>query len=242
MQSPTSPSFDDLSKAELIEQLKAEKDKTEAYFRLIGNMLHDFRTPVSNIKSYAQLLLVSPQKGPTSLSEVQAKYVQAMNLIAERLQKSQDFFFLALRTIHLLHEAPLKGKAVLAELAILEKQTTSDLNLLSPIDASEQAISTIMELLNFMKSDELEVRLEDDENWVRFNFSNFTNPPYWLERNLNKETNQLGCEESMLGYEPLCLVIALVEKYGGAVYAALGADSNATYNLSFTMPVFRETD
>jgi hypothetical protein len=112
------------------------------------------------------------------------------------------------------------------------------MNLLSPIDTSKQDISTIIDLLNFMKSDELEVSLEDGENWVRFNFSNFTNPPYWFERSLNEETNRLDCDESMLGHEPLCLVIALVEKQGGAVYAELGSDS--TYSLSFTLPVYRE--
>ena len=238
MQNSTPPSFNDLTKAELIERLKVEQEKSEAFFRLTANVLHDFRAPAANVRGYAQLLLVTPGNELHPLNETQAKYVQNMSLIADRLQKVQDFYSLALRTIQLLHELLPKEKVVLAELEVLEKQTTSGLNLLSPIDASKQAISTIMDLLNFMKSDELEVRLEDDENWVRFNFSNFTNPPYWLERNLDKRTNRLGCEESMPGYEPLCLVIALVEKQSGAVYAELGSD--LTYSLSFTLPVHQE--
>ena len=117
-------------------------------------------------------------------------------------------------------------------------QTTNDLNLLSPIHTSKQDISTIMDLLNFIKSDELEVRLEDDGNSVHFNFPNFTNPPYWLERGLNEETNRLSYDESMPGHDPVCLVIALVEKQGGAVYAEINSDS--TYSLSFTLPVYQE--
>ena len=173
-----------------------EKDKSGAYFRLIGNMLHDFRAPVSNVRGYAQLLLVTPPKGLTSLSEVQAQYVQNLNLVAERLQKSQDFFQLALRAVQQLYEPPPKERVVLAEVEVLQKQTISDLNLLSPIHASKQVAATLIDLLNFMKSDELEVRIEDDENWVRFSFSNFTNPTYWLERNVNKETNRLSYDLS----------------------------------------------
>jgi len=164
--------------------------------------------------------------------------VQNLNLIAERLQKSQDFFQLALRTVQLLYQPPPKEKVFLAELAVLQKKTISDLNLTPPIDASKQDISTIMDLLSSMEADELEAGLEDEEDWIRFNFSNFTNPPYWLERNVNNKTNRLSYDESMPGYDPLCLVIALVEKNRGAVYAKMGSDS--TYSLSFTLPVYRE--
>ena len=240
MQSSTLPSFDEPSKAELVEKLKAEQEKNEAYFRLIADMLHEFRNPVVVIRSYAQLLLASPAEELPPLTETQAKYAQTINLTGERLQKTQNFFFLALRTIQLLHVPPPKEKVVLAEIEGLQNQTTSDLHLLSPIDASKQAISTIMDLLNFMNSDELEVSLEEDENWIRFKFSNFMNPPFWLKRSLNEKTNRLSCDESMPGYDPLCLVIGLVEKQSGAAYIKLGNDS--TYSFSFTLPVYREDD
>ncbi len=55
MQTPTPPSFDELSKTELIEQLKVEKDKNEAYFRLITDILHEFRNPVGVMFNYFSL-------------------------------------------------------------------------------------------------------------------------------------------------------------------------------------------
>ncbi len=235
----TPTSFGELSKTELIEQLKMEKKKNEAYFRLIGDMLHEFRNPVTIIRSYAQLILASlAREKLTPLTETQAKYAETINIVGGRLQKIQDFFFLALRVMQLLHEPLQTEKVVLAELEVLQKQSTSDLNLLSSIYASKQAISTIMDLLNFMISDEFEVGLDEDENWIRFKFSNFMNPPFWLERSIIEGTNQLSCDQSMPIHDPLCFVIGLVEKQSGAVYAKLDKDS--TYSLSFTLPIYQE--
>ncbi len=145
---------------------------------------------------------------------------------------------MALRTIQLLHEPLPKEKVALAELAALAKQTTSELNSLPPIHASERDVWTIMDLLAFIKSDELELSFIHDGDWVRVSSSNFANLPYWFERSFDKETRRLRYEESVAGFEPVGLVIALVEKNGGTVFAELSGDS--TYSLSFTLPVYRE--
>jgi light-regulated signal transduction histidine kinase (bacteriophytochrome) len=238
MDTPTGASFDNLSKAELVKHLQAEREKSGAFFRLLVNMLHDFRMPVTNIRVYAHLLLVPPADELSPLTETQAKYVQSMNVIADRLHMSQEFFSLALRTLQLIHEPSPKEKIVLAELEILEKLTPNGLNTLPAIHAPRRDVLTAMDLLTFMQSDGLELSFAVDGDWVRVSSSHLANRPYWFERSFTPETGQLRYEESVAGYEPVGLLIALVEKNGGAVFAELGGDS--TYSLSFTLPVYKQ--
>ena len=153
------------------------------------------------------------------------------------------------RATFFLKEPPTKTKVLLSRIEQLKNRAglsiTSDLMQASPVYADENVIEVIVEILafhNFLhKSDETaELSIENDGDRVRFNFSNLSQSPlsYYLEKYFDKVGDRLVCKDESWLYEPMCLVVALVEKYGGAVFAKLGSDS--TYSLSFALPAYRE--
>ncbi|MCC6601868.1 MAG: HAMP domain-containing histidine kinase [Anaerolineae bacterium] len=231
-------SLDNLSKAELVEHLQSEREKSNALFRLVASMLHDYRAPLANIGGYTRLLL-SPQLNELApLNQTQQKFVQSINAIADRLIKSQEFYSLALRTVQLIHEWPSHEKIILAELEILEQLTPNNLYSLPAVEIPRQAFLTLVDLLTFIKSDELELSFAVDGDWVQVSSANFENRPYWFERSLDPATGRLKYKESAAGFEPLGHIVALVEKNGGTVFAEL--DGESTFGLSFTLPVYKE--
>jgi hypothetical protein len=61
---------------------------------------------------------------------------------------------------------------------------------------------------------------------------------YRVKDYVDSETGRLHFSERARYLNPVGLATALVEKYGGAVYAELTGES--TGHLSFTLPVYRE--
>ena len=239
MQTPTSSSFHDLTKDELIEQLEAAQARNETLIRFIGSIIHEVGAPTSMVLGYANLFLKEAETAP-SLS-VLIKYVQGMKKAAERIQEAGNLSLAWWRMLQLLEKPLVKTKIFLAELnhfeQVAEVPIKTDLTEISPILANEEVIIAIMESLRFVKLDEAELVIREDGEYVHFVLSNWTNLSYWVDKYLKNESNQLICDEQKNIFEPICIIVALVEKYGGAVYAELV--SNSTYNLSFTLPVYQ---
>src|SRR5690606_24054032 len=101
-----------------------------------------------------------------------------------------------------------------------------------------QAFLTLVDLLTFIKSDELNLSFTVDRDGIRVSSASLANRPYWFEGSLDPATDRLKYKESAAGFEPLGHIVALVEKNSGAVFAELGTEM--TYSLSFTLPVYRE--
>jgi signal transduction histidine kinase len=240
MQTPTPSQLNELSKDELIKLLKTEQDKYEAMVQIIASISHDTRAPIAAIIGFTYLFLKESETN-SSLTELHMTCVQGIKKFADRVEQVISFCSSWRSGIQLLSNPTVKAKISFAETKYLEQAVgmpiMSDMTQIPSVFADKGAILIIMELLRSLKNEEAEAILKADSDWVRFTFSNL-HLPYWLIRNLDGEMNRLFCEESIPQYEPLCLVVALVEKYGGTVYAALGSDS--TYNLSFTLPVYHE--
>ncbi len=240
MQTPTPSSFDDLSKDELIEQLEAAQARNEILIRFIGSIIHEVRAPTFMVLGYANLFLKEAETAP-SLS-VLIKYVQGMKKTAERIQEAGNLSLAWWRMLQLLEKPPAKTKIILADLNRFEQVAgvpiKTDLTQISPILANEEVIIAIMESLRFRKSDEAELVIREDGEYVHFTLSNGTNLSYWVDKYLKNENGRLVCDEQKSIFEPICVIVTLVEKYGGAVFAELS--SNSTYSLSFTLPVYQE--
>jgi len=240
MQTPTSPSFDDLTKDELIEQLEAAQAKNETMVRFIGSIIHEVRAPTSMVLGYANSILMEAETTP-SLSTL-VKYVQGMKKAAERIQEAGNLSLLWWRMLQLLEKPPAKTKIFLAGLKHFEQAADApiktDLTQIPPILANEEVIIAIMEFLRFGKLDEAELVIREDGKHVHFILSNWTNLSYWVEKYLKNENGRLVCDEQRSIFEPICVIVALVEKYGGAVFAELSSDS--TYSFSFTFPVYQK--
>ena len=240
MQTSVPHSFDNLTKDELIELLEAEQAKNETLLRFIGSIFHEVRAPTAIVLGFANLLLMEAETSSSHSNFV--KYVHDIKKAAKRIQDANNLHSAWWRMLRLLRETPAKTKIVLAELHHLEQSVgipiTIDLAQIPPIVANEEVVLAVMESLRYVKRDEAELIIREDGEYVHFILSNWAELSYWVDKYLDNDGNRLVCNDKANVFEPMCLVIALIEKYGGAVYAELGDDS--TYTISFTLPVYRE--
>ncbi|MEZ4594023.1 MAG: hypothetical protein R3D55_23220 [Chloroflexota bacterium] len=240
MTNQTSSSLEELSKDELIELLQAAQAKNERMIRFIGSIFHETRAPTAAVLGYANLILV---EGATAASRADTvKFVQGIKKAAERIQEAQKFSILWWNVLQFLTEPLAQTKISLAEIKNFEEAVgmpiKTDLASIPPILANEEVLITVIRYLGYAKSDEAVLKFSQDEDFICVILSNRTFQSYWVEKYLDSESGRLVFSSDTEIFEPIDLVIALVEKCGGAVYAELGNDS--TYTLSFTLPIYQE--
>ena len=174
-----------------------------------------------------------------ALSENQVTFVQHIKSKAQNLEQVIHDAINVFQVFQLLAEPVVKNKLILATTKeFIRISATIDITSISPILMDEHALLVIMRLLGLTQKNDAELSVHEDGDWVWFVFSNLINPPHWLKGYLDPESNQLSCKEQIYLYDGICPAVALVEKYGGKVYATLGDDD--AYRLSFTLPVYRE--
>ncbi|GJM43076.1 MAG: hypothetical protein DHS20C20_33580 [Ardenticatenaceae bacterium] len=245
MTNQTSSSLEELSKDELIQLLKVEQAKSRILYDLFMTISFEFRAPATVIQAYANLILDEKSEFFPKLTEVQSKSIESMKFAGDRIHEMFRFMMSKVQAFQYVESPPPKTKVVLAELKGLEMSSdfiSTDLAQVSPVLADGGVITALFDLLGFdlniYHQKELVISIFDEGDLVRFNFSNLGHRPIWLDDYLDVKTNRMSCNEDFQWSQPFCLVIALVEKYGGAVYAELG--SNSTYRLSFTLPIYQE--
>ncbi|WP_420627290.1 sensor histidine kinase [Candidatus Leptofilum sp.] len=245
MTNPNPLSPKELSKDELIQLLKIERAKSRFLHDLFVTISFEFRTPATVIQAYANLILQEESGFFPKLTEKQSKSIESMKSAGDRIHEMVRLMSSKVRAYQYVQSPPSKTKVVLAELKGLEVWTDfglSNLARISPVFADEGVITALFDLLGFELNihyqEELKISIYDEGDWIRFNFINIRHRPIWLDDYLGDETNRISCNEAFQWSQPFCLVIDLVEKYGGAVYAELG--SNSTYSLSITLPVYQE--
>lgn len=214
--------------------------KNEAMIRFIGSIFHETRAPAAMALGFAKLILMEGEN-TTSRSDI-VKFVQGIKKAVERIQEANNWHVIWWRMLQLFEEPLVQTKIFLAEIENFEEVVgmpiKTDLAQIPPILANAEVLITVIKSLGYGKRDDSELIFSQDAEQVFVTLSNTPYQSYWVEEFLGNESKRLVCASETGIFEPIGVVIALVEKYGGAVYAELGSDS--TYSLSFTLPIYQE--
>lgn len=223
-----------------LDKLRLEhQTKNETMIRLMGSIFHEIRAPIATALGYSNLILMENETA-ISRSDI-VKFVHGIKKVAEHIQEADSFHIIWWRTLQLFEEPLVQAKISLAEIENFEKVVgipiKTDLSQIPPILANEEVLITVTQSLGCAKRDDAELIFSQDAEQVFVALSNTPYQSYWVEEFLDNESKRLVCASGTEIFESMSVTIALVEKYGGAVYAELGNDS--TYTLSFTLPIYQ---
>ncbi|MBK7895885.1 MAG: hypothetical protein WAS33_11110 [Candidatus Promineifilaceae bacterium] len=214
--------------------------KNESMIRFIGSIFHQTRAPAAMALGFAKLILMECEN-TTSRSDI-VKFVQGIKKAVERIQEADNWHVIWWRMLQLFEEPLVQTKIFLAEIENFEEVVgmpiKTDLAQIPPILANAEVLITVIKSLGYGKRDDAELIFSQDAGQVFVTLSNTPYQSYLVKEFLDSESGRLVYSVESKIFEPIGIVIALVEKYGGAVYAELGNDS--TYTLSFTLPIYQE--
>lgn len=219
--------------------------KHDAIRQTMSCAANDFLTQVSFVLGYSQLMLEHPESMGGVLNSEQLEGIEAIDRYAKNIHEGIKYYiFDGLRAIDLVDEEPEPEEVTLAEIGEMTQfSIESDLALDTAVSVNKREAEAIINLLAMAwyrrnKGSVLEVTAELGE-YLRFRFPHTTEiPSSYAKDSVDGETGRLQFTERQRYFDPVGLATGLVEKYGGAVYAEL--TSEKTYNLSFTLPVYRE--
>ncbi|MAT99245.1 MAG: hypothetical protein CL608_19060, partial [Anaerolineaceae bacterium] len=219
--------------------------KYQATQEVLQGLRHDLLEAVNRMMGFSRLFLEKPELMGGPLNREQLEGIELIRQSAENnYEIIKHYFFDRLKAIEVVDNEPEPEAVTLAEIGeMTEFAVESDLALETVVFINKREAETIINLLatgwyKRNKGNVLEVTAESDDT-LRLHFPHTTQiPSYHIKNFVNGETGRLKFTERQRYFDPVGLATALVEKYGGAVYAELTDESIC--HLSFTLPVYRE--
>lgn len=211
----------------------------------LQGLRHELLEAVNRIMGFSRLFLEQPELMGGPLNHEQLEGIEIIRKSAENYYETiRYYFFDLLKAIEAVDEEPVPEAMTLAEIGEMTQfSIESDVGWETAVSINKREAEALIKLLDSAWDRKsigrvLKVVVETDEQ-LRFVLPNATRIySYHIKEYVDKKTGRLYFSERERYLDPVGLATALVEKYGGAVYAELTDESACI--LSFTLPIYQE--